>query len=158
MTCKYCQTEIPKNSIKCYQCSEYTSGIQCTECQSSIPDKAKICKFCGNRVNHSDCHTNRDPLHLKAKLLPTFLFRFRFLPHEISSDSEKIVITTPGTFRLWENSDEIPWNKVAGFNYRDGIFWDRIEIETRGQMPSSIIGIGKEDGATIRTILQGLEK
>lgn len=29
-----------------------------------------------------------------------------------------------GIFRLWLDEDEIPWNKIAQFNYRDGIFWD----------------------------------
>ncbi|GGW85815.1 hypothetical protein GCM10007391_19270 [Alteromonas halophila] len=64
---------------------------------------------------------------------------------------------TPGLFGLWRDSDEIQWSKVAGFSYRTGIFWDRIDIETRGQKPSTILGLDKSDGETLRNVLQKLE-
>jgi len=158
MICDYCKNEIPDSAVKCGHCSEYTAGETCGECLATMPKGARVCRFCGNRIKSREKPTTHISLDMRAKILPTLLFRFRLLPHEIVADDEKIVVRTPGLFRLWENADEIPWNKVAGFAYRNGIIWDKVEIETRGQKPSVVIGIGKRDGSELRAILQNLEK
>ena len=78
-------------------------------------------------------------------------------PQTISLTQEKIVISTPGPFNLTRKEEEIPWRKVAGFDYRSGIFWDQVTIETRGQSSSRMMCLAKADGARIRDVLQTLE-
>lgn len=158
MICDYCRNEMPDKAVKCGHCLEYVQGETCPDCLATAPKGARVCRFCGNRLTSRDMLTADIALDLRAKVLPALFFRGRLLPHEIVADNEKIVIKTPGLFRLWENADEIPWNKVAGFAYRNGIIWDNVQIETRGQKPSVVIGIGKRDGSKLRAILQDLEK
>ncbi|OBT11765.1 hypothetical protein A9267_03840 [Shewanella sp. UCD-FRSSP16_17] len=95
-------------------------------------------------------------MHFTAEVLASLLFRFRLLPQEIITDEDKITINSPGIFRLWNNTDEVPWNKIAGFNYRSGIIWDKIEIETRGQKPSIILGLSKQNSDELRKVLQSI--
>ena len=75
----------------------------------------------------------------------------------MSLTEEKIVISTPGLFNLSRQEEEIPWRKVAGFDYRSGIFWDQVTIETRGQSSSKMACLTKPDGKRIRQVLQQLE-
>ena len=56
-----------------------------------------------------------------------------------------------------QQEEEIPWAKVAGFDYHSGIFWDSVRIETRGQSSSTVPCLGKSDGQRIRRLLQELE-
>lgn len=161
VSCNYCKNELPKLAIKCGYCREYTSGEVCQECQSTIPKNAVLCKHCGSKIQREADVRNRPQIsfYIKTELLPTMFVRLRFLPHEVWVDNEKIVIKTPGIFNLWQSNNEIPWNKVAGFSYRDGIFWDSIKIETRGQKEVEIIGLNKQtSGPRLREILQSLEK
>jgi ribosomal protein L40E len=158
MICDYCKNEIPDEARKCGHCGEYTSGVVCDECYSTLPAKASVCRCCGSKVKRKAGAKTDISLDIRGRVLPSLIFRFRLLPHEIVADNEKVVINTPGLFRLWNNADEIPWNKVAGFTYRSGIIWDRVEIETRGQKPSVVIGIDKMEGPRLREILQNLER
>ncbi len=54
--------------------------------------------------------------------------------------------------------EEIPWHKVAGFDYLSGIFWDRVRIKTRGQSSTELPCLAKSDGKRIREVLQQLEQ
>lgn len=158
MNCGYCNLDVPDGAVKCGHCGEYLAGQSCPDCLATVPEGAKVCRYCGGRFKKRRAGSADIALDMNARLIPTIFMRMRLLPQEIVADNEKIVIKTPGLFRLWENADEIPWNKIAGFTYRDGIIWDRVEIETRGQNPSTVLGIAKEDGSQLREILQNLEK
>jgi hypothetical protein len=70
---------------------------------------------------------------------------------------EKILVRTPGVFNLSQQEEEIPWRKVAGFDYKSGIFWDQVTIETRGQSSTRMPCLAKSEGKRIRRILQDLE-
>ncbi|MEX0891154.1 MAG: PH domain-containing protein [Gemmatimonadota bacterium] len=98
-----------------------------------------------------------EPFSIEARRLPTFLHRGRLLPQTMRFTPEKILISTPGTFNLSTQEEEIPWRKVAGFDYTSGIFWDRVTVETRGQSSSTMACLAKEDGERIRGVLQQLE-
>lgn len=117
-----------------------------------------MCRWCGNRYERSRQRVQHfEPFDVTAELLPTVLQRGRFLPQTMRLTPEKIVILTPGPFRLSQKEEEIPWNKVAGFDYRSGIFWDQVTIETRGQSASKMTCLAKADGQRIRQVLQDLE-
>ena len=98
-----------------------------------------------------------EPFSVTAELLPTILQRGRLLCQKITLNQEKILISTPGVFNLSKQEEEIPWKKVAGFDYRSGILWDQVTIETRGQSSSRMPCLAKSDGARIRQVLQELE-
>lgn len=137
-------------------CGEALNGKECVQCRSRVKEEATICKWCGSKFTLA---TSIDWYgKIKARRLPSFLLRFRFIPQEVEIRRDNLILRSPGIFRLWVDEDEIPWNKVAGFNYRDGIFWDMLTVETRGQKASTIIGLAKADGQKIRNVLQGLEK
>jgi hypothetical protein len=47
--------------------------------------------------------------------------------------------------------------KVAGFDYRSGMFVDQVTIETHGQSSRKMMGLAKSDGKQLRQVLQDLE-
>lgn len=67
-------------------------------------------------------------------------------------------IAAPVSMMTSEKAEEIPWHKVAGFDYLSGIFWDRVRIETRGQSSTELPCLAKSDGKRIREVLQQLEQ
>ncbi len=67
-----------------------------------------------------------------GRLLPTILQRGRFPPQTIELTNEKILVRTPGMFNLSQREEEIPWRKVAGFDYKSGIFWDQVTMRPVG--------------------------
>lgn len=98
-----------------------------------------------------------EPFTVEASRAATVVQRGRFLPQTIYFTRDKIIISTPGPFNLSRQEEEIPWRKVAGFDYRSGIFWDRVTIETRGQSSSTMPCLAKPDGQRIRAVLRALE-
>jgi len=83
---------------------------------------------------------------------------FSFHPQEAIFSSSKIVIRTYGFLALTKNDEEIPWEKVAGFQHKDGIIWDTIWIETRGQSSAYLSALKKSDSSRVKALLQRLEK
>lgn len=156
MDCPYCKHQLHADALKCGHCLEYLSQHVCPDCQSSLPKGAVVCRHCHYRFSQIAISATELTMAFKAELIASVLLRFRLLPQEINTDVDKICINAPGLFRLWNNADEVPWNKIAGFNYRSGIIWDRIEIETRGQKPSVVIGLSKENSEQLRKVLQSI--
>jgi RNA polymerase subunit RPABC4/transcription elongation factor Spt4 len=134
-TCPLCKEAISENAEICYHCGERITGKICEDCLTMCPENAKLCRWCGFKFRQTTKRIGIEEFEIRAKHLPTFLFRLRLLCKSIRFNEEKVIVSTPGLFRLWVNEAEVPWNKVAGFDYRSGIFWDSVEIETRGQKP-----------------------
>jgi ribosomal protein L40E len=157
-TCPDCLSEIPDAATFCRFCGERVEGKACPECGARNWPDAMLCRWCGHRYqqDHGQLH-EFEPFEVTARLLPTFLQRGRFLPQTLRLTQEKIVISTPGPFNLSRKEEEIPWRKVAGFDYRSGVFWDQVTIETRGQSSSKMMCLAKSDGKRIRQVLQELE-
>ena len=157
-TCPECSSEIPDDAQVCKACGERIEGRLCPDCLSMCKTEAKKCKWCNYEFENVVGRADFEPFIINADLLPTLVIRGRFLPQKISFNREKIIISTPGLFGLTVSEEEIPWQKVAGFDYHSGIFWDKVKIETRGQTSSVIGCLRKNDGLRIRHILQQLEK
>ena len=156
--CPLCQETIPGNAEMCSHCGERIKGKPCDDCLTLCPENAKVCRWCGFKFRLETETIGIDEFVINARFLPTLLIRSRLLCESIRFNEEKVVISTPGLFRLWVNEAEVPWNKVAGFDYRSGIFWDSVLIETRGQKPTMIRCLSKADGERFREILRSLEE
>lgn len=157
-SCPFCKETISAEAEVCSHCGERITGKACEDCSTLCPEEAKICRWCGFTFGAPAKKIGIDEFEITAQPLPTFLIRLRFLCESIRFNEEKLVVSTPGFFRLWVNENEVPWNKVAGFDYRSGIFWDAVEIETRGQNPTKIRCLSKQDGERLRDILRSLEE
>ena len=157
-TCPECKSDIPDDADVCKSCGERIEGRQCPDCLSICKSEARICKWCNYGFEKGIRFVDFEPFEIRANRPATFLFRRRLLPQKVRFTKEKIVISTPGLFGLTTYDEEIPWQKIAGFDYHSGIFWDLVTIETRGQTSSTIRCLKKKDGSKIRQILQQLEK
>jgi ribosomal protein L40E len=155
--CPDCLSEIPEAASFCRFCGERVEGKACPACGVRNAGQAVRCRWCGHTYEAPTPGVELEPFTVTAALLPTFLQRGRLLCQSISLNREKIVISTPGLLNLSRQEEEIPWRKVAGFDYHSGIFWDRVTIETRGQSSSTLTCLNKADGARIRQVLQELE-
>lgn len=155
--CPDCLSEIPDAATFCRFCGERVEGRQCPGCGTRNWPDAALCRWCGHRFAKHHAQVDFDSFAVTARLLPTILQRGRFLPQTIELTQEKIVVHTPGPFNLSQKEEEIPWRKVAGFDYKSGIFWDQVTIETRGQSSTKMPCLAKSDGKRIRQVLQDLE-
>lgn len=86
------------------------------------------------------------------------MIRGRLIPQEMHLSSEKIVIQTWGFFWLSRTDEDIPWEKIAGYHYHSGLFWDSVEIQTRGQKANTIGCLPKSSGRTVKEILERMKE
>lgn len=156
-TCPDCLSEIPEAAEVCRHCGERVEGRQCSSCGARNWADATLCRWCRERFEPEGHTLDFETFQVAARGLPTFLFRGRFLARSVTLSREKILVRTPGPFNLTQQEQEIPWAKVAGFDYHAGLFWDRVRIETRGQSSTTVGCLAKEDGGRIRELLQQLE-
>ena len=91
-------------------------------------------------------------------MLPTIILRGRLIPQEIHLTQEKILIQTYGVFWLSRTDEEIPWEKIAGYHYYSGRFWDSVEIQTRGQKANKMTGLPKAQGLKVKEILERMKE
>ncbi|MFT7669714.1 MAG: hypothetical protein ACI8X5_002421 [Planctomycetota bacterium] len=121
------------------------------------PVGALKCRWCGNRLQ-AKAERAMQSFEVQGSRIGSLLISFTLFPQVARFTPEKIVITTYRFFGLTSNDEEILWEKVAGFAHHNGILWDQISIETRGQTPASIACLDKSDSQRIREVLQGLER
>ena len=157
-TCIDCKSDIPKDASVCRYCGNRIEGLKCPSCSSYCKSDATVCKWCGSRLQKKTGLALAKPVKIQSSFWGTLLSRFSILPQEAYFSSDKIIIATPGFFGLTQNNEEILWEKIAGFQHKDGIVWDTIWIETRGQSSASITALRKGDASKIKGILQKLEK
>ena len=157
-TCNECYSEVPDQAAVCRACGRRIVGRACPECAELSKLAARRCSHCGHDFARERKTTAIEPFVATAALVPTIVHRGRFIPQEIHILPEKITIKTWGIFRLSHTNEEIPWEKIAGYHYHSGWFWDSIEIQTRGQKANSIQGVPKPSGERIRVILEQMKE
>lgn len=155
--CSECLSEIPAAATTCRFCGERIEGKPCPSCMSVVKAEASTCRWCHHAFKQK-AMVSFDSFSVRANGVATLFVRGRLLAQTVRFDSDKITVVTPGLFNLTSHVEEIPWAKIAGFDYRSGFFWDLVRIETRGQTSTGIGCLNKEDGHRIREILQSLEK
>jgi len=156
-TCPDCLSGIPAAATFCCHCGERVEGKPCNSCGARNWPDAGVCRWCRSTFEQSRAQLEFAPFAVSARAVPTLLQRGRLLAQSIELMRDKIVIRTPGIFNLSCREEEIPWRKVAGFDYHSGILWDRVTIETRGQSASVMACLAKRDGRRIREVLRALE-
>jgi hypothetical protein len=156
-TCPECRSDIPDDAQVCKYCGERIEGQECPKCLSLNKHKAVVCRWCNFVFKKESKFLGISQFEVVAELLPTLILRFRLFPQKVQFTTEKIILSTPGFFALSTYHEEIPWHKVAGFDYRSGIFWDQATIQTRGQTSATIGCFNKKKGERIRKLLQNLE-
>jgi hypothetical protein len=149
---------MPETAEVCRACGRRIVGKVCPECAEVSKSVAKKCSFCGHSFAREAKIAIIEPFSAKAELLPTFFLRGRFIPQEIGLSIDKIVIKTWGFFWLSHTDEEIPWEKIAGYHYHSGWFWDSIEIQTRGQKANTIQGLPKDSAQRIKVILEQMKE
>ena len=156
--CTECLSVIPKEASVCRYCARRIEGTKCPDCASFCKPEAKVCKWCGKALETLRGLKLAKPIEIESTFFGILLSKGSLLPQRAVFSKEKIVVSTPGFFGLTRNDEEILWEKVAGFQHKDGIIWDTIWIETRGQTAASILGLKKGDAVKIKNLLQRLEK
>lgn len=120
------------------------SAVKCPHCAHNFARQARVAAV--------------EPFSAKAALLGTILVRGRLIPQEIHLTPEKILIQTHGFFWLSRTDEEIPWEKIAGYHYHSGWFWDSVEIQTRGQKANQMGCLPKTQGERIKQILERMKE
>ena len=156
--CSECKSVIPKEAIVCQYCGQRIEGIKCPDCASFCKAEAKICNWCGKILQKQSRMKISNPIEVRSSFWGTFLSKLSFHPQEAVFSNSKIVISTFGFLALTKHDEEIPWEKVAGFQHKDGIIWDTIWIETRGQSSAYLSALKKSDSLRVKALLQRLEK
>lgn len=156
--CPECLSEVPEAAAVCHACGRRIVGKACPECGEKSKEEARVCAHCGHSFAREEKIAAVEAFTAKAALLPTFLLRGRMIPQQIHLSTEKIVIQTWGFFWLSQTDEDIPWEKIAGYHYHSGLFWDSVEIQTRGQKSNSMSCLPKESGKRIKEILERMKE
>lgn len=156
--CPECLSEMADGARVCRACGRRVVGRRCPECAETSREEARRCAHCGHSFAREEKIAAVEAFSLKADLLATLLIRGRLIPQEIHLSSEKIVIQTWGLFWLSRTDEDIPWEKIAGYHYHAGLFWDSVEIQTRGQKSNSIGCLPKDGGRKVKEILERMKE
>lgn len=157
-TCPECLGEVAAAAKICRHCGRRIEGRRCPECAEMADERATKCPCCGHNFARQQRIAEVEPFSAKAALLPTILLRGRLIPQEIQLTPEKILIQTHGFFWLSRTDEEIPWEKIAGYHYHSGWFWDSVEIQTRGQKANEMGCLPKQQGMKIKELLERMKE
>jgi hypothetical protein len=156
--CPECLSEVPDAAEVCRSCGRRIEGKPCPDCAERVKQEARKCWHCGRNFARDERISLIEPYNATASLVPTLLMRGRLIPQEIHLSPEKIIIKTWGFLWLSHTDEDIPWEKIAGYHYHSGWFWDSVEIQTRGQKSNSIRGLPKSSGEKIKEILERMKE
>lgn len=156
--CPECLSEMVEGAAVCRACRKRVIGKRCPECAEMCRQEASKCAYCGHNFARQQKVAAVEAFSARAAFLPTLLLRGRLIPQEIHLNAEKILIQSWGYFRLSRTDEEIPWEKIAGYHYHAGLFWDSVEIQTRGQKANQMTCLPKPAGLRIKSILEQMKE
>lgn len=156
--CPHCATDVSAAASVCPACTRELAGKRCPDCAELVRLAASKCRYCGHSFAREARIADFEQFSARAELLPTLLIRGRLIPQQIHVSPEKITIQSWGLFGFSRTDDDIPWEKVAGFHYHAGWFWDAVEIQTRGQRANWISCMRKADGERVKELLERMKE
>jgi hypothetical protein len=157
-TCPECLSELADGAAVCRGCGKRVVGKRCPECAEMCREEATKCAYCGHSFARQQKVAAVEKFSAEAARLPTLILKGRLIPEQIHLNAEKILIQSWGLFGLSRTDEEIPWEKIAGYHYHAGLFWDSVEIQTRGQKANEMTCLRKGDGLRIKTILEQMKE
>ena len=157
-SCPHCLTELKDAAEVCAACGRQVVGKACPECDEIVRHAAKKCRYCGHSFAREERIADFEKFSARADLLATLLIRGRLIPQQIHLSPEKVTIQTWGMLGLSRTDEDIPWEKIAGFHYHAGWFWDAVEIQTRGQKANWIGCLPKTSGARVKELLERMKE
>jgi hypothetical protein len=156
--CPHCLTALKPGANVCAACGLIARGKACPDCAEVVRAAAHKCRYCGHSFAREARIADFEQFSARADLLATLLIRGRLIPQQIHLSPEKITIQSWGLFGLSRTDEDIPWEKIAGFHYHAGWFWDAVEIQTRGQRANWIGCLRKAEGARVKELLEQMKE
>lgn len=153
MNCPFCKSTNAEGATVCAHCTRQIQGKTCSQCAEVVLEAAVVCRYCSHPFTSTAQAVDVEPFSITADFFGTLVRNGRLLTQSVEVSPEKLVITTPGWLGLSQSEEEIPWNKIAGYNYHSGLMWDAITVETRGQTANRISPLTKQDAQRIREVL-----
>lgn len=156
--CFECGSDIPRAAQVCCYCTSRVEGMQCPACAHYAPVGARVCGWCSASLQSREATLNIEPQTFSASVAGCLLLRFSFMPQTVRFDENGLSIRTPTLFGLIRSTEDIPPEKLAGFQHREGLIWDMITIETRGQSNATLLALDKEPAKGIAELLRQLNQ
>lgn len=156
--CSECGSDIPRPAHVCCYCTSRIEGIQCPACASYCPNEARLCRCCGSTLQTQASELDIEEETFAASTAGCLLLRFSLLPQTATFNKNGITVRTPAFFGLTRSTEDIPPEKVAGFQHREGLVWDAITIETRGQSNAMLLALDKEQAKEMAALLRRINQ
>ena len=158
-SCWACLTTIPAAAQVCFACGTRIEGIQCQACMAFCPEGAHLCRCSGSPFNREQQNpVLSESLLIEADAVATLLLQFSLNPQRVLVESEQMTLTSFSFFGFAANPEQLPWEKVAGYSHRSGLFLDSITIETRGQTSAVIQCLSKRSARKLKGVLQDIDR
>ncbi|EKF76002.1 hypothetical protein A11A3_00870 [Alcanivorax hongdengensis A-11-3] len=152
--CFECGGEIAAAAQVCQHCHTRIDGLQCPQCANHNRPQARLCGWCQTPLVEDATVLDIEPRRFAASVAGCLLIRLSFLPQTIAFETDRLIVTTPALFGLTRSNEILRFEKIAGFSHREGLIWDMITIETRGQSGAVLMALGKEDAGEIAELLR----
>ena len=152
--CFECGGDIPVAAQVCRHCHTRIDGLQCPQCANHNRPQARLCGWCHTVLVDETPTLAIERRHYAASVAGCLLIRLSFLPQTLTIETDRLIITTPALFGLTRSNEVLRFEKIAGFSHREGLVWDMITIESRGQSGATLMALGKDDAREIAELLR----
>jgi len=102
-SCYACKEKVNIDAEVCPQCGTRIEGTKCSDCHNLCPKDARICMWCGKRLQSFSLIPEFKPFSITCSGICRLFTDFNFFPQHVEFFQDKIVITTPGFFKINNN-------------------------------------------------------